>query len=172
MDVVPRSLAVLLAALVLLMASRSSASAHASLVSSNPEDGSRIATAPPSIELTFSEDVDSGDIAVLAPDGTRVTTSKPRISGVEMTADLDPSDQRGRFTVAYRVVTPDGHPVAGQFTFTATEGRHVTHEDMHEEPAPEESFMDRHGTLLVVGLAVAVLAIGLMLAPLARGRRE
>ena len=172
MDGVPRSLAVLLSVLVLVMVGRGSADAHASLVSTSPEDGSTIATAPPSVALTFSDEVDSGFVAVEAPDGSTVKTSEPRITGTEMTADLEPSDQRGRFTVAYRVVTGDGHPVDGQFTFTATEGRHVTHEAGHEDAPSTESFVDRHGTLLVVGLALAVLAIGVMLAPLARGRRE
>jgi methionine-rich copper-binding protein CopC len=168
MDDVPRSLAVLLAALLLVAVGRGSADAHASLVSTSPEDGAQVATTPPSVSLTFSEDVDSGDVAVAAPDGARVPTSEPRLSGPTVTADLEPSDQRGQFTVAYRVVAADGHPVTGQFTFTTTEGRHV----MHEDAPAEESFVDRHGTLLVIGLALAVLAIGVMLAPLARGRRE
>ena len=172
MDGVPRSLAVLLSAFVLVMVGRGSADAHTSLVSTSPEDGSTIATAPPSVALTFSEDLESGDVAVAAPDGTTLTTSEARLSVHTMTADLEPSDQRGRFTVSYRVVSSDGHPVTGQFTFTATEGRHVAHGAGHEDAPAEESFVDRHGTLLVVGLALAVLAIGVMLAPLARGRRE
>ena len=168
MDDVHRSIAVLLAAFVLLMVTGGPAAAHASLVSTSPEDGSRIATAPPSIVLTFSEDVESAFVAVTAPDGTKVAASDPRITGAEITADLAPNDQRGRFTVAYRIASGDGHSVTGEFTFTTTEGRHV----MHEETPPAESFVDRHGTLLVVGLAIAILAIGVMLAPLTRGRRE
>jgi methionine-rich copper-binding protein CopC len=172
MDGMPRSLVVLLTALVLVVVGRGAAEAHAELVSTSPEDGSRMASAPSSVSLTFGEDVDTGFVAVRAPDDSMMTTSEPRISGPTMTADLEPSDQRGRFTVAYRVVTGDGHPVTGQFSFTATEGRHAVHESGHEDPPAEESFVDRHGTLLVVGLALAVLAIGVMLAPLTRGRRE
>jgi methionine-rich copper-binding protein CopC len=167
MDDVPRSLAVLLAALVLVMVSRGPADAHASLVATSPEDGSKIATAPPSVELTFSEDVDSAFVAVTAPDGTKVTTSDPRMAGTDVRADLAPSDQRGRFTIAYRIVSDDGHPVTGEVTFTTTEGRLVAQED----GSPAESFVDRYGTLLVAGLAVAVLAIAVMLAPLTRRRR-
>jgi len=168
MDDVLRTLAVLLAALVLVIAGRNPADAHASLVATSPEDGSKIATAPSSVELRFSEAVDTAFVAVTAPDGTQVTASDPRIAGDDVRADLAPSDQRGRFTVAYRIVSEDGHPVTGEFTFTTTEGRHVT----PDVAAPEESFLDQYGTLLVVGLAVAVLAIAVMLAPLTRGRRE
>src|SRR5688572_11256480 len=117
MEGMPRSLVVLSAVLVLVIVGRGAADAHAELVSTSPEDGSRIASAPPSVALTFSDDVDSGFVAVRAPDDSTVATSQPRISGTTITADLEPSDQRGRFTVAYRVITADGHPVAGQFTF-------------------------------------------------------
>ena len=168
MDVVPRTLAVFLAVLLALLAGPSPAVAHASLVSTSPEDGSEIATAPPSVELTFSEDVGSGFVAVTAPDGTKVKTSHTHLSGPRVTADLSASDQRGRYTVAYRVVSADGHPVSGTFTFTTTSGRAVTQQD-----APtSEPFIDRHDTALIVGLAVAVLAIGAILAPLTRQRRQ
>ena len=169
MDVVPRSLIVFLAALVLFLMGSGPADAHASLVSTNPADGSRIATAPATVELTFSEDVGSGFVAVTAPDGTKVKTSQAHISGAQVHADLAASDQRGRYTVAYRVVSDDGHPVSGTFTFTTTSGRAVT----QQEAPPTEPFVDRHsGTILVLALAVAVLAIGVILAPLTRQRRQ
>ena len=168
MDVVPKLIAVFLVAACVLLAGRLPADAHASLVSTDPADGSTIATPPPSVELTFSDDLDAGFVAVLAPDGSKVGTSEPRLSGTKMTADLQESHQAGRYTVAYRVLSVDGHPVTGQFTFTATSGHQAT----SPKSATDESFVDRHGTLLVVGLALAMVAIALMLAPLSRRRRE
>jgi methionine-rich copper-binding protein CopC len=168
MDVVPRFLALFAAALVLLFVGTGPADAHASLVSTSPADGSRISTAPATVELTFSEDVGSGFVAVTAPDGTKLKTSRAHISGAQVHADLAASDQRGRYTVAYRVVSADGHPVSGAFTFTTTSGRAVT----QQEAPPTEPFVDRHGgTILVLALAVAVLAIGVILLPLTRQRR-
>jgi copper resistance protein C len=168
MDVVPKLLVAFLAGSFLLFAGMMPAAGHASLVSTDPADGSQIATPPPSVKLTFSEDLESGMVAVSAPDGARVTTSEPRLSGPQMVADLAQSDQHGTYTVAYRVVTGDGHPVTGAFTFTTTEGRHVTQRDA---PA-SASFVERNGSLLLAGLVVAVLAIALMLSPLVRGRHE
>ena len=171
MDVVSRSITLVLVALLLLLATPGSAVAHASLVSTNPADGASIATAPKSVELTFSEDVGSGFVAVTAPDGTKVKTSQPHISGAKVHADLAANDQRGRFTVAYRVVSADGHPVSGSFTFTTTSGREVKQQDAPESES--EPFVDRHGgTILVAALAVAVLAIGVIMAPLTRQRRR
>jgi copper resistance protein C len=168
MDVVPKLIAAFLVATCVLFTSQVPADAHASLVSTDPVDGSQVATPPQSVELTFSDDLDTGVVAVIAPDGSKVTTSEPRISGTRMTADVGESHQRGRYTVAYRVVSVDGHPVTGQFTFTATSG----HQAAPQEASSEESFVDRHSTLLIVGLALAMVAIALMLAPLNRRRRE
>jgi methionine-rich copper-binding protein CopC len=168
MDVVPKFIVVFFAAILLLLVGSSPADAHASLVSTSPKDGSRIATAPPSVELRFSEDVGEAFVAVTAPDGTKVKTSHAHISGPRVAADLAASDQRGPYTVAYRVVSADGHPVSDTFRFTTTTGRAVTQKD-----APtSKPFVERHTTLLTVGIAVAVLLIGLILAPLARQRRQ
>ena len=168
MDVVPKFLLLFFAASLLVAVGPSPADAHASLVSTSPEDGSRMATAPRSVELTFSEDIGEAFVAVTAPDGAKVKTSHAHISGARVHADLTSSDERGRYTVAYRVVSSDGHPVSGTFTFTTTSGRTVEQKD-----APtSEPFVERHGTILVIGLAVAVLAIGLMLNPLTRQRRQ
>jgi methionine-rich copper-binding protein CopC len=169
MDVVPKFIAAVLVGLLVLLVGVMPAEGHADLESSNPADGSEIASAPAAVELTFSEDVGSGFVAVTAPDGTTVKTSEPRIDGVTMAADLAKSDQHGRYTVAYRIVSADGHPVAGKITFTTTSGQHVTQQQ--EAPRPK-SFIDRHGTLLITGLVIAMLAIALMLSPLTRRRRQ
>ncbi|MFE4639450.1 copper resistance protein CopC, partial [Streptomyces sp. NPDC056730] len=52
------------------------ASAHAALTGSTPEDGAVVATAPKDISLTFSEQVAMGDnsIRVLDPDNKRADT--------------------------------------------------------------------------------------------------
>lgn len=168
MNVVPMLIAAFLVAACIVFTGQSPADAHASLVSTDPADGSQVVTAPETVELTFSEDLGTGFVAVRAPDGTKVGTSEPRFSGTRMSADLAESQQSGVYTVAYRVVSVDGHPVTGQFTFTATSGHQAT----SQEAATEGSFVDRNSTLLIVGLALAMVAIALMLAPLSRRRRE
>ena len=168
MDVVPKLISAVLVASFVLFAGMLPAEGHASLVSSSPADGAQIATAPATVELTFSEDVDSGFVGVTAPDGSTVKTSEPSIDGATLSADLAASEQHGRYTVAYRIVSADGHPVSGEITFTTTSGQHVTQQ---EAPSPE-SFVDRHSTALIIGLVLAMLAIALMLAPLTRRRRE
>ncbi|UGQ15206.1 copper resistance protein CopC [Yinghuangia sp. ASG 101] len=98
------------------------ASAHASLESSTPAAGSTVPVAPATVTLRYSEGVETGlgAIKVLDPAGKRVDTGSPDhgIGGpstvrVKLEAGLGP----GTYTVAWRVVSEDSHPIAGAFTF-------------------------------------------------------
>lgn len=97
------------------------ASAHAVLESTDPQQGAVVATVPAVVSLTFSEAVvvGPGGVRVFGPDGTRVDNGRtvhlgrPDTIGVALTGS-----QRGTYTVAWRVISADSHPVAGAFTFS------------------------------------------------------
>ena len=79
----------ILAALLLCPAP---ASAHAELVSSDPQDGSRLEAAPGRIVLTFTEPVElgPGHLQVFAPDGNQVEKGHPaHLDGRAQTATVD-----------------------------------------------------------------------------------
>ncbi|NUS55063.1 MAG: copper resistance protein CopC, partial [Streptomycetaceae bacterium] len=114
------ALPVLLVALVL--GGAGTASAHASLDSTDPVSGSTLPSGPPTVTLRFSESVSTelGGVKVLDPAGKRVDTGNPEhgIGGgstvrVKLLSGLGP----GTYTVAWRVVSDDSHPVSGAFTF-------------------------------------------------------
>jgi methionine-rich copper-binding protein CopC len=141
------------------------ASAHASLVGSDPEDGATLASAPTSITLTFSEPVGTpAYVAVAAPDGGKVAVSNLRALDRTVTATLADADEKWRYTASYRVVSADGHPVEGTVTYTTTTGRAVKQVD----PPQEDTFLHRHSAHLFWGVLAAAVAIGLLLAPLRR----
>jgi methionine-rich copper-binding protein CopC len=164
---VRRSRVALLAGAVVLLAA-APASAHASLIGTTPKDGSKLAAAPRTVSLTFSENVGSAFVAVTAPDGSPVRTSQVRSVDEKVTASVANADQRGRYMLAYRVVSADGHPVSGTVTFTTTTGRTV----IQSQPPSEGSFVHRHRSHLVLGILAGLVAIGLILAPLLRRRAE
>lgn len=98
------------------------AAAHASLETSTPAAGSTVPVAPATVTLRYSEGVETGlgAIKVLDPDGKRVDTGDPDhgVGGpstvrVKLETGLEP----GTYTVAWRVVSEDSHPIAGAFTF-------------------------------------------------------
>lgn len=97
------------------------AQAHNTLIGSDPEDGSSVATAPSRITLTFDQPVRKGfaQVTVTGPeDFTR--TGKVTVDDEEVIAEVGELGPAGRYTVGYRVVSNDGHPISGKITFTLT----------------------------------------------------
>lgn len=111
----------LLAALVtllLLVGCSTDASAHAALISVEPASGSILASAPKAVELRFNEAVTPGAIQLIdgagrARDDIRATTAGESISVV-----MPPDLPQGTAVVSYRVISQDGHPVAGSVIFS------------------------------------------------------
>lgn len=123
-----RVLALLLSAAALLGTALSgAASAHSVLTGSDPVDGAVVAAAPHRVTLTFSEQVALGedDIRVLEPSGRRADGGELRdmCSGsvVKYGVDLRDGLPEGTYTVAWRAVSADSHPISGAFTFSVGE---------------------------------------------------
>lgn len=93
---------------------------HARLASTSPSDGATVPTAR-QVTLTFSEDVDPRFLVVrvTGPSGDE-TEGRPVVRGRTITQPLAPGLPAATHTVAYRVVSVDGHPVAGTLSFTTT----------------------------------------------------
>lgn len=157
-------LGLLLAGLVVVPAS-----GHAALVRSDPEPDATLTGLPRSVELEFNEPIGSSvEVAVTAPDGQSVPVSSARADDRFVRAEVGPSQARGDYVVAYRVVSVDGHPVSGQYSVTVTEGESVASPAV--APVAQESFVHRHREHLLWGGLVAAVAIGLIVAPLLRRR--
>ncbi|MFJ8509926.1 copper resistance protein CopC [Streptomyces avermitilis] len=109
--------------LLILFGSAGSAFAHAALKSADPVDGTVVKKAPAAITLTFTESVGLLDdsFRVLDPENRRVHIGEPQHAGgrSETARVTLPDDMgTGTFTVGWRVVSADSHPVSGAFTFS------------------------------------------------------
>ncbi|MFJ5919861.1 copper resistance protein CopC [Streptomyces ardesiacus] len=109
--------------LLFLLGTAAPASAHAALDGTDPGDGAVLERAPAHVTLTFSESVGLRDdsFRVLDPGGHRVRTGEAgRADGRADTARvaLPGGLGEGTYTVAWRVVSADSHPVSGAFTFS------------------------------------------------------
>lgn len=107
---------------VLLAAGATPAFAHATLQSTTPSQGSRVATEPASVSLHFSEAVGFNDrsIEVLDPAGRRVDRGSvyhPHGDGSTVAADLRPGLPKASYAVVWHVVSADSHPISGTFSF-------------------------------------------------------
>ncbi|WP_454149496.1 copper resistance CopC family protein [Microbacterium lacticum] len=116
------TLATLLLGAGLTLAVATPAQAHDELVSSYPEAGSTITGSPAEITLSFSGELiagmQSGAVEVITPDGQNIATDAPSEDGTSITQHLTPNPPAGMFTVRWKVVSSDGHPISGEYTYT------------------------------------------------------
>jgi methionine-rich copper-binding protein CopC len=131
-----RVLAVLTLAGLGLFALAAPASAHNSLISSNPTADASLATGPQTVVLTFDQPVQEGEglnaIAVTGPDGNEWQGGPATVDSNVVTAPVRELGPIGVYTIGYRIVSADGHPVSGQVKFTLTTAGNGT-------PAPASS---------------------------------
>ncbi|WEH16901.1 copper resistance protein CopC [Streptomyces sp. VNUA24] len=138
-----RRLVLLGTALILfLLAGAGNASAHAALKGSDPADGSVLDVAPKDITLRFTESVSllQDSIRVVDPENRAVDTGKPgRAGGRSDTASvtLPTGLDDGTYTIAWRVVSADSHPISGALLFSVGEPSATTAvlpADLTEDP--------------------------------------
>ncbi len=113
--------AAVLGPLVLALALAAPAQAHASLVSSSPEDGASVATLPDEVSLTFSQEVRAPAYVVVTGPGGDLASGDPVIDGDTVTQAVT-AGPAGDYSLTFRVVSSDGHPITGEVAFTVTEG--------------------------------------------------
>ena len=121
------------------------ASGHASLLTSSPEDGAVLDVAPEDVRFTFSEELFAEliEVSVLDAAGDLVMATEAEQTPppgtdviVPWPSDLPP----GEYSVAFRVVSADGHPVTGRITFSYAAVAESAEEPTAEpttEPTPE-----------------------------------
>lgn len=111
--------AVALAAAALLgLANADAAFAHDELISSSPEPGQVLETAPAEVKLTFSDDIIPVGTAVEVVDhhGETIDSGEAVVAGPDVTATL-PGGLEGEYQVRWRAVSSDGHVIDGTIDF-------------------------------------------------------
>jgi len=103
-----------------LQLSAAPASAHDDLISSTPAAGETVARPPDAVVLVLDERPLAVGIQVVVtgPAGP-IQRGAPTIAGNSVRQPLAAEAPAGKYTVAWRVASADGHPVTGTFPFTA-----------------------------------------------------
>lgn len=118
-----RTARILIAASLILAVTTTPAIAHTKLLTSDPAAGSLVESWPTEISLTFDEDlVNIGDeksnfLVVNNAVGDQISADDEALTGSQIKVSLDPNTVTGPVLVYYRVVSADGHPVEGEYTF-------------------------------------------------------
>ena len=177
------------ACLVALALAPSGAQAHAELDGASPPDGATVRTLPETIRLSLNEPVAPPAFVVLTgPDGRRLQASDVQVEGPAVVLPLQVGGPAGEYTVDYRIVSTDGHPVTGSLTFTTARSSLVQEQPKRAagrgdgtagastptetsapssemSPSRESSWLDsRWGVFLAgaigLGIGVALLSVG------------
>jgi len=197
--------AVVLAAALLIPGAMAApvAQAHSELVSTDPADGAVLDAPPTTVSFTFNEALMPDFVRFIGTDPSGNTGDLPvsSVEGPTATIAWPPSAPGGEWTVSYRVVSQDGHPVEGGITFSyaaaspspsptsaspaptsaeptsaePTSAAPTSTQPTSAQPSPSTSpAADTSGGtsgLLIAGIAVAVIAIAAVVIALVARRR-
>jgi copper transport protein len=97
----------------------SPAAAHATVISTTPENGAILDQPITTVEVTFNEVVEPRDVTVVDERGERTDIEHGRAETLEIPIDTSGG---GWFAVSWRVISADGHPVSGAITFRVGAG--------------------------------------------------
>jgi copper transport protein len=107
-----------LATLLSVLCFATGVSAHASLVAMDPGDGSVVALAPKTVQLRFNEPVTPAAVRLIDAEGRVRDDAGLRTEGDSLFVTLPDNLPRGTQLISYRVISQDGHPVAGSVVFS------------------------------------------------------
>ncbi|MGA1689558.1 MAG: copper resistance CopC family protein [Candidatus Nanopelagicaceae bacterium] len=142
----------------------SPASAHTSLVSSLPESGAVLNEVPSEVRLKFNEDLLLVDTKnpnrVEVNNGIgQVVSGMTMVDGPEIYTPLDLSfEPSGEYTVKYRVVSADGHPIEGEYQFTVASPE-VISAPVVDEPEDGSNLLVRLAQTLLVLAGIGIFAL-------------
>ncbi|MBS1879936.1 MAG: copper resistance protein CopC/CopD [Actinobacteria bacterium] len=176
--------------LLLALLAPAGAFAHARLEATSPPQGATVKKEPAAVVFTFDEPVEGNFGAVRAYDskGERVDEGDafhPGGEGQKLGVHLEPGLPDGSYTATYRVVSADGHIVAGGYVFSIGKAGRAPTENVAEllggqgsGPVTEAAFGIARGleylaiALAVGGLAFLLIVFTPALAALGEGTGE
>jgi copper resistance protein C len=161
------------------------ARAHNQLMEAAPAEGATVTAAPREVSLRFLQKLNPEFTTIVISDAAQQrvpTAAEPLVTGATGVVTLGGALANGRYTVAYRVVSVDGHAVKGSYRFTVADPNRPTATTPVPVPtseaappppaaAPSTSSGGLSGPLWI-GSATGVVLIGIGVAFRPRGRRN
>lgn len=175
-----RALAFTLMTLATLLGLAAPAQAHDELLSSNPEANAIVEVAPEEISLRYSGEImDIGNqVRVTNADGEQVGKGNVLVKGMTVTQPLAIKDLQAddTYTVKWRVVSSDGHPIQGVYTFTVGKGKEIaTPTASASTSAVSVSPTDKTGfnaTNIAIVLVASAAVLALLVTVLVKNRKK
>ena len=139
-----KTLTTLLTAVVVAMfiAIPAPAAAHAALATSNPVDGAQLDQMPSAVSITLNEKVRTPAFLVVTDErDARVNSDQVQVGsdGKTVISEVLTDAGAGEYSMSYRVVSEDGHPVTGTIGFTVDQPSSPSPADPAQSPSPSPS---------------------------------
>ncbi|GAA1611611.1 copper resistance CopC family protein [Actinoplanes couchii] len=169
------------AAMLFVLVPGAPAWAHNALAEASPDKKATLKEAPAEVKLRFLQKLDPEYTIIAVSDSTKrkVAASEPKVDGTTGVITIEEELANGVYTVAYQVVSTDGHTVKGSYEFTVANptATAAPSEAPSEEPsvaptteapsvaptlAEKSDESDSSGSTLIgiiVGVVVAVAAV-------------
>ncbi|MEX5262285.1 copper resistance protein CopC [Kocuria sp. CPCC 205263] len=156
--------------LVLAVLGVPAAVAHTELTGATPGEGQVLAQAPATVTLSFNEPVGASaeTVQVHTPAGDPVAA---QVQALDTTVTLTPATTLGpgTHTVVWRVISADGHPISGSFTFSVGAPSTTTVVMPDNDPLPRAMIAAQTVTYLGVFAAAGLVVFELLVLPAGPG---
>lgn len=152
---------ILVLAIASIFAFPVAAFAHGEMVQATPAVDSNVLTAPTEVSIEFDGklqiigNTNVNSIEVTDNQGQLISSPTSVVEGNKISTKLQLTDITGLVSVHYRIVSEDGHPVEGDYSFTVGETA-VAISAQSEESAGEE-VAESGSNLLVNGIGILTL---------------
>ena len=136
--------------------------AHGQIVSTYPLKDSKSSPAPSQVWIEFDGQLQLIDgevvntLKVTDSTGLVVSSEEAVIEGARISTQVSDQSVGGVFTVQYRIVSEDGHPVEGSYTFEASPGFEATE---MIEPITTATASDEKTDLSIGAIVMAVFLV-------------
>lgn len=176
----PRAGLALAGALLLTAIGAGPAQAHDALQSTSPARDSTVTTAPTTVALTLSEPPTDSEslnlslITVTDSTGKTLSDGQVTVTGPTISTNVTPGSN-GPYTVLWRTVSSDGHPIEGNYSFTVQDPAAVPPASSTATVPPSDTLSatqsaaantvpkapgpDDSNALLTVGIGAVILAV-------------
>lgn len=132
------------------------ANAHDQIASASPAEGESLETAPTEVRIEYTDTLlpQSYVLNVTDADGVDVTDGEVSLNGRVMTRALQSDLPIGQYTVVWRVVSADGHPIFDKYQFAIGEPVGAATDAHSDEHSDEHATTEEHTAATAAGTPV------------------
>ena len=127
------------ATLILLFAFSSAVSAHTGLTSSSPAEGEEVVEDVHEIVLEFNTKIETtSTVKVFNENKEEIIIGNTQVSDNMMTGGFMSPLDNGTYTVEWKIIGADGHPIQGTYSFMVSQDElenPIVSEESQETPA-------------------------------------